>query len=329
MNIKPIFFAGIIAIGAINATQVASQTIWDVSIPWGPAEFHTINAEKFAAAVSEATAGEVQMVIHPGGALGIRANESLRAVEDGAVPMAEYALFQNVGDLPILGIESIPFMINDYAELRRMHDLIRPVWEEELRTRNQMALYIVPWPSQNFFTKEPLLTAADLEGVRMRVYDANTSTMISNLGMAPQQMNNPDIIPALATGRLDAVMTSGSTAVSQKYWDFLNHTYTTNHLWASNAMTVNLDAWNEISAEHQQIILDLAAQMEPGFWTISEAEHGTRMDTLVAEGMTVEAPSDELAALMREATAGMASGFIAENPLAGPIIEAFRASAGN
>ena len=269
------------------------------------------------------------MIIHPGGALGIRANESLRAVEDGAVPMAEYALFQNVGDLPILGIESIPFLINDYAELRRMHDLIRPVWEQELRTRNQMALYIVPWPSQNFFTKEPLETAADLEGVRIRVYDANTSTMISNLGMAPQQMNNPDIIPALATGRLDAVMTSGTTAVSQKYWDFLSHTYNTNHLWASNAMTVNLDAWNDISDENRQIILDLATQMEPDFWATSEAEHDTRMKQLVAEGMTVEAPSAELAALMREATADMASDFIAENPSAGAVIEAFRTGAGN
>lgn len=104
------------------------------------------------------------MIVHPGGSLGVRANESLRAVEDGAVPMAEYALFQNVGDLPILGIESIPFLISDYAELRRMHMLVRPVWEEALMERNQMALYIVPWPSQNFFTKEPLETAADMEG---------------------------------------------------------------------------------------------------------------------------------------------------------------------
>ena len=70
--------------------------------------------------MKEATNGEVEMIIHPGGSLGVRANESLRAVEDGAVPMAEYALFQNVGDLPILGIESIPFLISDYEELRRI-----------------------------------------------------------------------------------------------------------------------------------------------------------------------------------------------------------------
>lgn len=326
MFLKPLLTASALA---LMSTAALAQTVWDVSIPWGPAEFHTVNAQNFAEAVKEATNGEVEMIIHPGGSLGIRANESLRAVEDGAVPMAEYALFQNVGDLPILGIESIPFLISDYEELRRMHALVRPVWEEALMERNQMALYIVPWPSQNFFTKAPLETAEDMEGVRMRVYDANTSTMISNLGMTPQQMNNPDIIPALATGRLDAVMTSGSTAVAQKYWEFLNHTYNTNHLWASNAVTVNLDAWGEISAENQKIIADLAAEMEPGFWTISEAEHATRMATLMENGMTVSAPTDELATMMRDATADMAGAFIAANPEAGPIIEAFTANASN
>lgn len=314
---------------AFISTSAIAQTAWDISIPWGPAEFHTINAQNFAEAVNEATGGEVEMVVHPGGSLGVRANESLRAVEDGAVPMAEYALFQNVGDLPILGIESIPFLISDYAELRRMHTLVRPVWEEALMERNQMALYIVPWPSQNFFTSKPLETAADMEGVRMRVYDANTSTMITNLGMTAQQMNNPDIIPALATGRLDAVMTSGSTAAAQKYWEFLNHTYNTNHLWASNALTVNLDEWNSVSEENQKIILDLAAEMEPGFWAISEAEHATRMQELMDNGMTVEAPSAELATMMRNATKDMADDFIAANPKAGDIIASFRAGAAN
>lgn len=324
MNIRALTLATSLALAGLPAA-VAAQTVWDVSLPWGPGEFHTLNAQAFAEAVNTATGGAVQMVIHPAGALGVRANESLRAVEDGAVPMAEYALFQNVGDLPLLGIESIPFLIEDYDDLRRMHALVRPVWEEQLAARNQIALYIVPWPSQNFFTKTPVATLADFTGVRMRVYDANTSTMVSRLGMTPQQMNNPDIVPALATGRLDAVMTSGTTAVAQRYWEFLNHAYNTNHLWASNVMAVNMDAWNELSAEHQQIIRDLAREMEPGFWEVSQSEHAVRMQELIANGMTVSAPSAELAAAMREATGNMADEFAAAVPEAAPVIAAFRA----
>lgn len=307
------------------SVPAAAESTWDVSIPWGPSEFHTKDAEKFAEEVAKATDGEVNLVIHAGGALGIRANESLRAVEDGAVPMAEYALFQNVGDLPILGIESIPFLIKDYDQLRIMHDLVRPLWEAELEKRNQKALYIVPWASQNFFTKDPIDSPEDMQGMRMRVYDANTSSLATNIGMTAQQMNNADIVPALATGRLDAVMTSGTTAVAQQYWEFLNHTYNTNHLWASNVFAVNLDYWNELTPEQQAAIEQVATELEPEFWAVSQGEHALRMGELKENGMAVQAPAPEVLALMREATAGLADDFVANVPEAGPILDDFRA----
>ena len=323
------FLSTLAASLAVTASSlVAGDVEWDVSIPWGASEFHSVNAENFARRVEEKTNGSVVMTVHPGGALGIRANESLRAVEDGAVPMAEFALFQNVGDVPLLGIESIPFLIKDYAQLREMHKLVRPLWEEKLMQRNQKALYIVPWPSQNFFTKEPVASMEDLSGVRFRTYDANTATMIKRLGGVPLQLNNPDVVPALATGKLDAVMTSGSTAASQKYWEFLNHTYNTNHLWASNAMVVNLEMWNELSANQRSVIESVASEMEPEFWAVSEAEHAKRMQQLKDNGMTVEAPSSSLAASMRKETADMAGEFSERVGGAGDIIKKFRAITG-
>lgn len=310
------------------AAPAAAEVTWDVAVPWGASEFHTQNAMKFAEAVKQATGGQVNMVVHPGGSLGIKANESLRAVEDGSVAMADYALFQNVGEVPILGIESVPFLVKDYAELRIMHELVRPTWERELAKRNQKALYIVPWPSQNFFTKKPLESADDLKGVRMRTYDKNSAEMVTRIGMVALQMNNPDIVPALAAGKLDAVMTSGTTAAAQKYWDFLKHTYNTNHLWASNVMAVNLEAWNELPADQRAKIEAIAKEMEPGFWKISEGEHATRMQQLKDNGMTVAAPSAALAAAMREATASMADEYGQKVSGAAEIIAAFKKRTG-
>jgi len=322
--------SSLVAATMVLAATASHAAEWDVSIPWGPTEFHTVNAQNFAKAVAEATNGDVRMTVHAGGSLGIRANESLRAVEDGAVQMAEFAAFQNVGDVPLLGIESIPFLIKDYAQLRKMHAIVRPQWEAELEKRNQKALYIVPWPSQNFFTKKPVASIADLDGIRMRTYDANTATMVQRLGMVALQMNNTDIVPALATGKLDAVMTSGSTAASQKYWEFLNHTYNTNHLWASNIMSVNMDAWNELTAEQQSTIEALAKKMEPEFWAVSEGEHTKRMAQLKENGMTVDPASPEMLAKMREATADMADDFAKRvGPGAADAIAKFKASLSN
>ena len=123
------------------SSPVLAETKWDVSIPWGASEFHTKDAVAFAAAVKEATGGEVVMTVHAGGSLGVRHNESLRAIEDGLVAMGEFAAFVNVGDVPILGVESIPFLISNYADLRIMQDIVRPTWEAELMKRNQKMLY--------------------------------------------------------------------------------------------------------------------------------------------------------------------------------------------
>jgi TRAP-type C4-dicarboxylate transport system substrate-binding protein len=318
--------AAALALPRLAAAQ--SPTRWDVSIPWGPSEFHTVNATRFATEVRSATNGAVQLTIHPGGALGVRANETVRSVGDGVVPMAEFAAFQNVGDLPLLGIESIPFLIANHDELKAMHDVVRATWERELERRNQTVLYMVPWPMQCFYFKRPIGSAADLRGIRMRTYDRVTAEMSQRLGMVPQQLTNPDIVPALASGRIDAVMTSGTTAVAQRYWEFLRHAYVTNHLWATNLMVVNNEAWRRLPAATRTTIAELAKRLEPEFWTVSRGEHDTRMAELRQNGMTVEDASPALLAAMRQATATMVDEFIRANAAARPIIEQFRSRVG-
>jgi TRAP-type C4-dicarboxylate transport system substrate-binding protein len=311
-----------------GTARAQAPTRWDVSIPWGPSEFHTVNANRFATEVRSATNGALQLTIHPGGSLGVRANETVRSVGDGVVPMAEFAAFQNVGDLPLLGIESIPFLIASYDELKAMHDLVRATWERELERRSQTVLYMVPWPMQLFYFKRPISSAADLRGIRMRTYDRVTAEMSTRLGMVPQQLTNPDIVPALASGRIDAVMTSGTTAVAQRYWEFLRHAYVTNHLWATNLMVVNNDVWRRLPAATRTAAAEVAKRLEPEFWNVSKAEHDTRMAELRANGMTVEDPSPALIGAMRQATATMVDEFVRANAAARPIIEGFRQRVG-
>ena len=294
-----------IVAAAFCAAPALAQTKLDITLPWGPTEFHTINAQNFAKRVAEVTKGQVAMTVHSGGSLGIKANESIRALEDNTVAMAEFAGFQNVGEIALLGIESLPFLVDDYDQLRVMHGFARPAWEAALVKRGNKVLYVVPWPSQNFFLKKTVRSIDDLKGVRIRTYDRVTAEMVGKLGMVAQQMNNPDIVPALASGRLDAVMTSGTTAVAQKYWEFLKHTYNTNHLWASNMMVIGTGTWNKLSAENRAVIEKLARDMEPEFWKISQAEHTTRMGELLKNGMTVEPAPKELLDRMRVVTRPM------------------------
>lgn len=329
LSLRKIGIAAVAGVGALAMATVASaQTKWDASVPWGPSEFHTKNLVRFAEEVKQVTNGEVEITVHAGGSLGIKGAESLRSVADGVVPMAEMAGFQQVGEEPILGFEALPFLVDNYDQLEVLTKMIRPLYEAAFERNNQKLLYTVPWPSQNIFTKEEVNSLADIEGKKIRVYDKNSTELMRAIGMSPALIPSPDIVPTLAAGGLDAVMTSGTTAVAQKYWEFLNHTYRTNHLWALNQLTVNLDAWNKLSPANQAAISELAAKLEPEFWAVSRNEDSVKLAELAKQGMTVGPPADDFITALRTTGRGMWDGFTERVDGTKPILDKFIAETG-
>ena len=276
--------AGLLAAASV---AVSAQVRLDISVPWGPGEFHSLNAARFAETVNQELRGQVVMTTHPGGTLGLKANESLRAVAEGVVPMGEYALFQNASRAPVMAVETLPFLVGDYEQLKVMHGFFRPVWESILARNNQKALYIVPWPNQFFFVKRQVATVDDFKGMKMRSLDRLTTDWINRLGMTPVQMTNLEILQALGSGMLDGVPTSAGTAVAQKYWDFMKFGYQTNHIWASNVMSINLDAWKKLTPAQQATIERIARTLEPQFWENSRQDHERKVSELRANGMTI------------------------------------------
>jgi TRAP-type C4-dicarboxylate transport system substrate-binding protein len=275
------------AAAALLPLAAAAQVKIDISVPWGPNEFHSLNAAKFAERVTKETNGQVVMQTHPGGTLGVKANEALRAISEGVVPAGEYALFQNASRAPVMAVETLPFLVGDYDQLKQMHKHFRPVWEGVLAKNNQKALYIVPWPNQFFFVKKQVGSVNDLKGLKMRSLDRLTTDWINRLGMTPVQMTNLEILQALGSGMLDGVPTSAGTAVAQKYWDFMKFGYQTNHIWASNVMAINLDTWKKLTPQQQSTIERVAREMEPEFWENSKADHQKKVADLKANGMNV------------------------------------------
>ncbi len=284
------------------ACTVQAEQRMDVSVPWGPSEFHTQNAMRFAERVKVETKGELLLTVHPGATLGVKPNESLRAIADGVVPMAEFALFQNASRGAALAVETLPFLVENYEQLKVLHGHVRPVWEGILARNKQKALYMVPWPSQYFFVKKPIATIADMKGLRMRTLDKLTTDWVNRLGMTPVQLTNPEIVQALGSNMIDGVPTSAGTAAAQKYPEFLGYGYHTNHLWATNVMAVNVDTWNALKPELRATVERVAREMEPEFWAVSQAEDAKRVAELKSKGMKVEPMPTAVVEEMRKLT---------------------------
>jgi TRAP-type C4-dicarboxylate transport system substrate-binding protein len=308
-----------------SAFAASAQTAWDLSTVWPEANFHTQNAKRFAEEVKKATAGSVDITIKAGGQLGFKGPEHLRAVRDGLVPMADVLNIQQIGDEPLLGTEGIPFLVGSADELKVLHKYLRPIYDQVAAKNNQKIIYMVPWPTQYLHMKVKADTLDALKGIKVRVPDKNAADMLTAVGMSPVLIPWGETIPALASGAVSGVSTSAVSGVDGKFWEFLKTVYPTNHVWSSQMVTVNLDAWKKLKPEEQKAIEDTGRRLEPDFWNVSlkaDVDSLARLKENNMELVTIPAP---MMKDFRERTASILGDFLKRVPAAEAPVKAYLA----
>lgn len=286
--------------------------------------FMVQNAKRFAEEVAKETKGEVIINVRPGGSLGFKGPEQMRAVRDGMVPMADILLSQQIGDEPLFGIEGVPFLVNSQSDLKALHSVARSELERIAAAKyNQKILYMVPSPGQYLFLKTKTDKVDGLKNIKIRGADKMTVDTVSAIGMAGVLIPFGELIPALASGRVDGVATSATTGVDAKFWEFLKYVYPTNHTWSTNMVNINLDTWKKIPVQHQKTIEAIAAKLEPEFWAVSASADGESLKKLVANGMEVVPVNSAMVADMRKKAAPLLDDYLKRAPAAAPLIKKY------
>src|SRR5689334_9496869 len=316
--------------GAVLTSTALTQsagaaTSLDLATVWPDGNFHTTNAKRFADEVGKATNGEIKITVQAGGSLGFKGPEQLRAVRDGLVPLADILNIQQIGDEPMLGTESIPFLVGSDQELKLLHKHLRPEYEAIAAKNNQKVLYMVPWPTQYLHLKVKTDTLDGLKGVKIRVPDKNAQDMCAAVGMAPVLIPWGETIPALASGAVAGVSTSSVSGVDGKFWEFLKYVYPTNHTWSCQMVNVNNDTWKKFTPAHQKAIEELAKKLEPEFWKVSIANDVDSLAKLKAGGMEVVDIPPQMMKDFRAKTAPLLDAFLKRVPAADKPVRAYLA----
>jgi TRAP-type C4-dicarboxylate transport system substrate-binding protein len=290
---------GLLAAGAsvpLMSSEALAQTRWDLSTAWPPENFHVRNAIKFAAKVKEVTNGEVEITVQPGGALGLKGPETMAALGRGVVPIADYVPIQSVGEVPLMGIGSLPFLAPTYDNLKTLDKIVRPQLDAAAAKFNHKILYVVPWQGHGIYSKDPVQSIEDLKRLKLRTSDKNGTDLFRKLGANPVQLPWSEAVTLLASGALNSMTTSSATGVDSKVWEFTKHFTRIAWMIPTDHVGVNLDAWNKLKPEHRAAIEKAAKDMEPEFWQVAMQEDKTAQEQLVARGMTIADPTPELQA---------------------------------
>src|SRR5919106_31351 len=266
---------------ALAVTQASAQTKWNLPSAYPLDNPHVENLNLFAKDVAEATGGKLQIAVHPGASL-FKGPEIKRAVATGQAQTGEILISILENENPIFGIDVVPFLATSFPEAKKLWIASKPLIEQKLAAQGIQALFTVPWGPQGIYAKKDLNTVEDMKGLKWRAYNVGTSRIAELVGAQPVTIQAAELPQALATGVVNAFMTSGSTGYDSKSWETMTHFYDTQAWIPKNVTFVNKAAFDALDKPTQDAILKAAAVAEERGWKLAEEKAKWYLDQLKA-----------------------------------------------
>src|SRR4030095_9203458 len=125
--------------------------------------------------------------------------------------------------------------------------------------------------------------------------------MADLVGAQPVTIQAAQLSQALATGVVDANMTSGATGFESKSYEYIKNFYDTQAWLPKNRGSSSQKALDALDKPTQAAVLKAAADAEVRGWKLSEEKTGWYLDQLKGKGMSILVPSEQLKAGPRKA----------------------------
>jgi len=309
---------------ALVSSAALAQTRWDMPTPYAATNFHTENIARFATEVEKATGGKLKIQVHANASL-FKAPEIKRAVQGGQAQAGEILLSGYSNEDPIFGTDSVPFLATSYADAAKLWKVQRKYVEERFAKQGLVVLFSVPWPPQGIYSTRPLNAIADMKGLKMRAYNPATSRIAELAGAQPVTIQAAELAQAMATGAVNANITSGATGYDTKAWEVVKNYYDTQAWLPKNLVFANRKAFDALDKATQDAVLKAAAEAETRGWAASEEKTSFYLGELRKNGMNVQAPSAQLKADFRKIGAQMTEEWLKSAGADGKaIVDAFR-----
>jgi TRAP-type C4-dicarboxylate transport system substrate-binding protein len=289
---RSLLLAAVTAI-AFAAQPASAQTKWNLPAAYAADNPHTVNLIQFAKDVADATGGKLQITVHPAASL-FKAPDIKRAVQTGQAQIGEVLISIHENEDPIFGLDVVPFLATSYPDALKLWKASRPTIEKKLAAQGLMVLFAVPWGPQGIYAKKEINTLEDMKGLKWRAYNVGTARIAELVGAQPVTIQAAELPQALATGVVNAFMTSGSTGYDSKSWESMTHFYDTQAWIPKNITFVNKAAFDALDKPSQEALLKAAAAAEPRGWKMAEEKAGWYLEQLKAHGMKVQPPSATL-----------------------------------
>src|SRR5437588_218649 len=110
------------------------------------------------------------------------------------------------------------------------------------------------------------LSPGDIATLKIRTYDKAGTDVFARLGAKASVVSFTDLPAKLASGEIDAVLSSGDGGAGRKLWEHLPRFTAINYAIPLSFTTVNADRWKALDDATRDALMEAAAETEARQW---------------------------------------------------------------
>lgn len=273
-------------LGAVTHAWALTPPEINVATAYAADNFQTRNLQRYADEVLRATGGKVVIKVHPAGSL-IKPAQIFTGVREGRAQGGEVIMSSLAKEIPLFGMDALPFIVSGYADARTMWEVSRAAVDAALAARGLKLLYAVPWPPQSLYSRTPINVPDDFAGLRMRAYNPATERIAQLVHANPVTVQVVDLARTIADGQVDLMITSSWTGVETQAWTRLLHYYKVSAWIPKNVVFLDKALFDKLDDTSRTTLLELARSAETRGWKMSEDSDRDYEAQLAAHGIKV------------------------------------------
>ncbi len=280
-----------LAMGTANAKDYKMLSSWDSSYAYNP-----YLVEPFVEGIKEASDGRYNITVF--GPETVSPFEQMEPVGSGVFDFLFTHGAYHFGTSPLM--TAADALEGDLSKMREsgVFDYLDKHYQQF--GLKLIMLPITPEGAYHIISRKPVTADGDLSGMKVRgtlSYKGVVDFLNGSLTVIPAS----EVYTALEKGVVDAAAWPIIGALDYRWNEVANNLIRPGFGVNYEPIFMNLDAWNSLSAEDQQMFIDVSQKIEDQWFEVAPSVWQEEEDELIKKGMVVSEVGDKQKAGLRDA----------------------------
>ena len=230
------------------ASTASAQTVLRFSHTDQPGGARQQAALMFAQKVEQYTQGRYKVQVYPAGQL---ANDpkGVEQLQLGGVDFTVTGTGTYATHIPELNLTALPYLVETYPQAWKFNDESEWLKKQYEKGPAKGFRFLATWEAgfRIMSTKEPIRTAADTKGMKLRTFPNEMMRWtLEAIGFSVQLMPIPEVYLAIQQGAVSGQENPIDTTYANKFYEVAPHLTITNHTYNGIPLTIAEKTWAKL-----------------------------------------------------------------------------------